>query len=265
MSTTTNAIRMFSMKAASVFMLAMVAIGAWGQDITTTTVKHGEASFDTKVKNAEVIYVEGNEMILKLENGKLEHLVVPESDRFAIDGQEVTVSDLTPGTKLTQTITTSTAPRYVNSVRVLKGKIWHISRPRTVILQLPDHTTQSYTIPEHASFTIGGKKKTVFDLRKGMTITATIITDEEHTVMEQTKATVGETPAPVIPHEFGILMVFQPRPAAEMPVEMASAGEAVASSLPETASFLPLAGLLGALALATSLGLGAARRASVRG
>jgi hypothetical protein len=265
MSTTTNAIRTFSIKAASVLMLAMVAIGAWGQDTTTTTVKHGEASFDTKVKNAEVVYVEGNEMVLKLENGKLEHLVVPESDRFTIDGREVTVNELTPGTKLTQTITTTTAPRYVTSVRVLKGKIWHIARPRTVILKLPDNTTQRYTIPEHASFTIGGQKKTVFDLRKGMTVTATIITDEEHTVMEQTKSVVGEAPAPAIPHEIGILMVFQPRPAVEAPVELASAEEAVASTLPETGSLLPLAGLLGALALATSLGLGAARRSSVRG
>jgi hypothetical protein len=256
---------MFCLKAASVFMFAMVAIGAWGQDITTTTVRHGEASYDTQVKNAEVVYVEGNEIVLKLENGKLEHLVVPESDKFVIDGREVTVRDLTPGTKLTQTITTTKAPHYVTSVRVLKGKIWHVGRPRTVILTLPDHTNQTYTIPEHATFTIDGKKKTIFDLRKGMTLTATIITDQENTVMEQTKSIVGEVPAPAIPHELGVLMVFQPRPAVEAPVELASAEEAVASTLPETGSLLPLAGLLGALAVAMSFGLGAARRASVRG
>jgi hypothetical protein len=98
-----------------------------------------------------------------------------------------------------------------------------------------------------------------------MTITATIITDEEHTVMEQTKSIVGEAPAPAIPHELGVLMVFQPRPGVEAPVVMANADEAVASTLPETGSLLPLAGLLGVLGLAMSFGLGAARRASVRG
>lgn len=264
MNNTTNAVRMFCLRAATIFMLAMVAIGAWAQDTTTTTVKHGGASFDTQVKNAEVVYVEGNDLVLKLENGRLEHLVVPDSDKFTIDGSDVTVRDLTPGTKLTQTITTTTAPRYVTSVRVLKGKIWHISRPRTVILTLPDHTNQRYTIPEDASFMIGGKQKTVYDLRKGMTITATIITDDEHTVMEQAKSIVGQAPPPAIPHELGVLMIFQPTPAPSAPVMMASAEEPVASTLPETGTLLPLAGLLGALGVAISLGLGAARRASVR-
>ncbi len=222
-------------------------------------------SFDTQVKNAEVVYVEGNDLVLRLESGKIEHLVVPTSDIFTIDGNEVTVHDLVPGTKLSQTITTTTAPRYVTSVRVLQGKIWHVNRPGTVLLRLPDGTSQRYTVPQDAKFTIGGKQKTVFDLRKGMTITATIITDDTHTVIESTKSVVGEAPLlPVTPAEVGVLLIFQPTAAPAAPVMMASAEEIAPASLPETGSQLPLLGLLGALSVAMSLGLGAARRAFVR-
>jgi hypothetical protein len=268
MSNTMNAARMFCLRATSVFMLAMVAIGAWGQDTTTTTVKHGEKSFDTQVKNAEVVYVEGNDLVLKVEDGKIEHLTVPDTDKFTIDGKDVTVRELVPGTKLTQTITTTTAPRYVTTVRVLKGKVWHVNPPRSVILALPDHTNQAYTVPDHAKFTIVGRKKpvTVFDLRKGMTLEATIVTDDTHTVIEQAKSVVGEAPAPTLPQEMGVLLFFHPstRPAPISPVMMASAAEPAPASLPETGTRLPLMGLLGTLAVAMSFGLGAARRVFVK-
>src|SRR6476661_630535 len=116
--------------AALLFVFAVAAFGTWAQDTSTTTVQHGASSFDTQVRNAEVVYVEGNDLVLRLEDGKIEHLVVPESDKFTIDGNDVTVHELKPGTKLTQTITTTTAPRYVTTVRILKGKIWHMNAHR---------------------------------------------------------------------------------------------------------------------------------------
>ena len=100
--------RRFRNSTASVFFVALVALGAWAQDSTTTTIQHGPVSFDTQVRDAEVVYVEGNDLVLKLENGKIEHLVVPDRDKFIIDGNEVSVRELVPGTKLTQTITTAT-------------------------------------------------------------------------------------------------------------------------------------------------------------
>src|SRR5271163_3890949 len=120
----------FMNKGAGAIVLALVALGtAWAQDSTVTTVQHGPSSFDTQVKNAEVVYVEGNDLVLKLENGRLEHLVVLNNDRFTIDGKQVSVHELVPGTKLTQTITTTTTPRYVNSVRTLGGKVFHVNPP----------------------------------------------------------------------------------------------------------------------------------------
>jgi sortase A len=248
--------RLFRQGTLGTVVIAMVALGALAQDSTVTTIQHGASSFDTEVKNAEVVYVEGNDLVLKLENGGVEHLVVPDSDKFTIDGKEVSVHELVPGTKLTQSITTTTTPRYVNSVRTIEGKVWHVNAPKSVILTLPDNTNQVFNIPNHARFTIDGREKTVFDLRKGMKIKATIVTDDEHTVIERNKVAYGKAPPPATPREAGVLLFFVPTYAQPT---LASA-EQPADVLPETGSSLPLLALLGTLALATSLGLRVVRR-----
>jgi|GEM_PF-154737 sortase A len=242
-------------KGAGALVLAMLTLGtAWAQDSTVTTIQHGPSSFDTEVKNAEIVYVEGNDLVLKLENGGVEHIVVPESDKFTIDGKEVSVHELVPGTKLSQTITTTTTPRFVNSVRTIEGKVWHVNAPKSVILTLPDNTNQVFNVPNHASFNIDGKNKTVFDLKKGMKIKATVVTDDEHTVLERNKFAFGKAPAPATPREVGVLLFLAPKPE----VTLASAEQP--SELPETGSPLPLLGLMGTLAIATSLGLRSFRR-----
>ena len=87
-------------KGASTIVLALVALGtAWAQDSTVTTIQHGPSSYDTQVKNAEVVYAENDDLVLKVESGRIEHLVVPDSDRFTIDGKEVSVQELVPGTE----------------------------------------------------------------------------------------------------------------------------------------------------------------------
>jgi len=247
--------RLLGKGAASAFVVAMVAIGTWAQDSTITTIQHGPSSYNTQVKNAEVVYVEGNDLVLKTENGRVEHFVVPDSDRFTIDGKEVSVRELVPGTKLTQSITTTTTPRYVNTVRTIEGKVWHVNAPKSVILTLPDNTNQVYSVPDHAKFVIDGKEKTVFDLKRGMKIKATIVTDDEHTVIEQNKFAFGKAPTPT-PREVGVLLFLAPP---QPQVTLASAEEP-ADTLPETGTVLPLVGLIGALAVAVSLGLRTARR-----
>jgi hypothetical protein len=212
------------------------------------------------VRNAEVVYVEGNDLVLKLENGRVEHLVVPDSDKFTIAGKNVTVRDLKPGTKLTQTITTTTTPRYVNTVRTLTGKVWHVTAPHSVIVSLPGGENQLFKVPSHATFTVNGQPKTIFDLKKGMSFQATIVTDETETVVASNKSVVGIPPAPQTPRIAGVLL-FQ-RPALEpAPAPVASVmTEHVWARLPQTASPLPLIGLFGLLALGVSLTLLAVRK-----
>jgi LPXTG-motif cell wall-anchored protein len=262
MDTLNKVARSLGLAAAGAVVFGLMAFGTWGQDTTATTVQHGDASFDTEVRNAEVAYVEGNDLVLKLESGKVEHLVVPDSDTFTIDGKDVSVHELTAGTKLTQTITTSTAPRYVNTVRTLKGKVWHVNPVgSSVILSLPDNTNHLYKIPNHAKLVINGQQKSVSDLKKGMQIEVTIVTDDTHTVTEQTKSVAGMAPAAPIatPAERGLLLIYVPQSAPRFQAS-AEQPEELASALPKTGSSLPLLGMLGGLVMATSLGVGAVRR-----
>jgi hypothetical protein len=240
----------------------------WAQDTTSTSVRHHASTYQTEVRNARIVYVEGNDLVLRTEDGKVEHLTVPDSDRFTIDGKSLTVGELVPGTMLTQTITTVTTPRYVNTVRILKGKIWHVNRGRSVILTLPDGTNHLYDIPKHAKITIDGKPATAFDLKKGHLLQATIVTDEPHTVVAQSKTVIGHAPAPAIPPMVGVLL-FQPfsgsvtptlvQDSASEPVAVASA-EPTSANLPATASSLPLVSLIGVLAIGVSLTLVAIRK-----
>jgi len=250
--------RMITLQALSAVALTLVAVGARAQDTTTTSVRHGEPSFETTVKNAEIVYVEGNDLVLKLQNGKVEHMVVPSNEKFNIDGREVTVSQLKPGTKLTQMITTTTTPKYVKTVRTLKGKVWHVNAPGHVILTLPDGTNQRYSVPSHATFTINGQPKSIFDLKKGMKIEATIVTDEPQSVVEFAKATTGQAPAPPTPPMLGVLLIQRPAEVTQVVASNVTAEHV--DSLPETASNLPLLGFLGLIGLGSSLGLGVVRK-----
>jgi hypothetical protein len=120
------------------------------------------------------------------------------------------VCDLKPGTKITETITTTTSPRYVNTVRTIEGKVWHVSAPTTVILSLGDGTQKEYTVPDHANFTIDGESgKTIFDLKKGMRVQATVVTDSAHDVVEQSKTVTGQAPpTPETPQQVGTLLII---------------------------------------------------------
>lgn len=232
------------------------------QDTSTTTIQHGTPSIQTTVRNAQVVYVEGNDLVLKLENGKIEHLKVPDSDRFTIDGRTVSVRELKAGTKLTQTFAVTTTPRYVNTIRTIKGKVWHVNAPSSVIVTLPDNTNQFFSVPSHAQFTVNGKPKTVFDLKKGMTFEATIVTDEPQTVVAHSKTVVGTVPpAPPAPPLVGVLL-FQPSRLAVQPEPTATVNAEHAESwarLPQTASPLPWIGVAGLSFLTFALAFGLRR------
>ena len=163
-------------------------------------------------------------------------------------------------------ITTSTTPRYVKTVRVLKGKVWHVMAPHSVIVSLPDGSNHRYAVPSHAKFTVNGQAKTVFDLRKGMSFEATIVTDEPQTVVASSKTTFGRAPAPATPPLYGVLLIQPVQSAAvtarvpeqQTPVTVASAE--LPSVLPKTGSALPWIAVLGALALAMGMTLATVRR-----
>jgi hypothetical protein len=97
-----------------------------------------------------------------------------------------------------------------------------------------------------------------------MEFKATIVTDEPQTVVQNAKHVVAEAPLPpVIPQEVGTLLIEEAKPEVaetkpEAPVTTARAD--LPEALPETGSWLPLVGFVGAFATAASLGLRVYRR-----
>jgi LPXTG-motif cell wall-anchored protein len=230
------------------FACTVLSTHAWGQDTSTTTVQKGPSSYQTQIKSGTVVYVSGNDLVVKGDNGVVKHFVIPESETFTVDGQQVSVHQLKAGTHLTQTITTKTTPRTITTVRTIEGKVWYVNAPSMVIVTLPDNTNKEYKVPKGQMFNINGTEKSIFHLKKGMTVSATVVTEVPETHVSTAQAVTGAGPA--VPDHIDTLLVESPT-AAPQPTETAST-EPAPTALPKTGSEWPLVGLLGAF----SLGLG---------
>src|SRR6201996_7323500 len=76
--------------------------GAQVQTETDTTA--GQATKEVKVEHAQVVYVNGNDLVVKMEDGTIRHIAnVPESAKVTVDGKELGIHDLKPGMTLQRT------------------------------------------------------------------------------------------------------------------------------------------------------------------
>ena len=216
---------------------------------------------ETEVRRGEVVYVSGNDLVVKTEAGQMKHFVVPEGATAVVDGKTLTVRDLKPGMKLTQTITTTETPKTVTTVRTVNGKVWNASG-NNVILTLPSGENKQYKVPDGTKFNVeGNPNATVFDLRKGMNVSATVVTTTPEVVVTQRRAVTGEAPpAPTPVTQVGVLLVEEaPAPRQVAAAAPAPQPEPASARLPKTASDLPLIGLLGVWLVAIAFGLRAIR------
>ena len=218
---------------------------------------------NTEVRRGEVVYVSGNDLVVKTEVGQMKHFVVPEGATAVVDGKTLTVRDLKPGMKLTQTITTTETPKTVTTVRTVSGTVWNASG-NNVILTLLSGENKQYKVPDGTKFNVeGNPNATVFDLRKGMKVSATVVTTTPEVVVTQRRTVTGEAPPPPPPTpvtQVGVLLVEE----APAPRQVAAAArvphpESAPARLPKTASDLPLIGLLGVWLVAIAIGLRAIR------
>jgi LPXTG-motif cell wall-anchored protein len=230
---------------------ALITTGVRAQDVSTTTTHHGASMYDTAVRNGTVIYVSGNELVVRLSDGVVEHFVVPESETFTVDGKQMTIAELKPGTHLTQTITTKTTPKTIVTVRTIEGRVWHVNPPSYVILTLPDGTNKEYNVPKGQMFNINGKQDTVFELRKGMNVSAMVVTEEPVIEASMHKSVTGVAPKPQpqahVPDTVAVLLVESPNqpPQPTATTTTTASAEPAPKALPKTGSKWPLVGLLG--------------------
>jgi len=238
-------------------IVSALTLSAAAQVQTETIATSGQPTTEIKVDRGTVVLVDGNDLVVKAEDGHLVHFAnVPESARATVDGQQLGIHDLKPGMTLERTITTTTTPQTITTVKRVTGTVWSINPPSSVILTLEDGTNQQFKIPDGQKFNIDGQMTDAWGLRKGMRVSATKVTEVPESVIAQQKQVTG-TPAPPDPAaDLPLLvLVIIPMDAApdSAPAEVASA------ELPHTGSQLPLIGMFGILALTAGLGLRAAR------
>jgi hypothetical protein len=251
---------LFSLLGAGIVCIAF-ASAMLSQETSKTETKQGPGSSQVQVERGEVVYVSGNELVVKMESGEVRHVTVPDSARATVDGKQLSVHELKPGMKLQRTITTTTTPKTVTTVRTVSGKVWQVSAPNSVILTLADGTNKQYKIPKGQKFMIDGQEKTAFDLRKGMNVSATVVTAVPETVVAQQRSVTGSAPPPPpTPPAEGALLIETPAPAPVAAAPAPSAPEPPPTSLPKTGSVIPLIGLLGLLCSGLSIGLRMLRR-----
>jgi len=239
--------------AVGTFCMAFVTSTRAQVQSSTATTQHPSTT-EVTVERAVVVLVEGNDLVLKMDDGSIRHISnIPDSRKIDVDGRQLGIHDLKPGMKLQHTLVVTTTPQTVTTVQSVTGKIWHVTPPNTVVLTLEDNTNQAFKIPKGQKFNVNGEMVDAFALKKGMVITATKIVEVPETVVAHERTVTGTMPPPppAPPADVPILVVTAestPEPATEM-------AAATPEKLPKTASDLPLIGLLGLLCISASFGV----------
>lgn len=223
-----------------------VVLSASAQVQTSKTSTTGQPTKEVTVDRGEVLLVQGNDLVVKMEDGSIRHFPnVPESARVTVEGKELGIHDLKPGMKLERTITTTSTPRTITTVKTVKGKIWNVNPPKTVTLTLDDGTHQTFKIPNGQKFNVDGRMVDAFQLRKGMIISATKVVEAPETEVSQERKVTGTMPPPPPPPPADQpILISEAQPSTP---EKAPEQQPAPAELPHTASPLPLIGLLGVL------------------
>ncbi|MGD0470253.1 MAG: hypothetical protein ABSA54_17875 [Terriglobales bacterium] len=252
MNSTTGTTRVLIVLGVAVMCFAF-AVSMSAQVKTHTTTRSGQAVQEITVERGEVVYVSGNDLMVKMEDGSIRDFHnVPESVRVTVGGRQLGIHDLKVGMKLERTLTVTTTPQTVTTVMSVTGKVWHVSPPNSVTLTLEDGTNQMFKIPKDQKFMVDGQQTDAWGLKKGMRVSATKIVEEPVIVAEHRHQLTGSMPPPppVPPADEPILIAAATPAPTPLSAPAASPGE-----LPKTGSFLPLIGLVGSFSLVCAIGL----------
>ena len=187
--------------------------------------------------SSTVVYVGGDDLVVKSADGKLLNYTVPSGTKFMAGGKSASLSELKPGTKLTAPVATPADPEIVSEVAVVKGKVYAVTPPDGVTLLLTEGVKE-LVVPKGTSFMVDGKSLKAGDLKPDMMVQATIVTT----------ADAKATSASATPAMSGTLLV---------------AKTAAAEDMPSAGTNLPLYGISGLVAMLFGIGLLAFNRKPV--
>jgi hypothetical protein len=205
-----------------------------------------------EVKSGTVVSTFGDKLVVRLTNGEEKEITVPAGFKFNVDGKQLGLSELQPGTNLTATIKTTQRPETVKTVTIRNGEV--LKSMGNTLWVREDGVNKAIKVPTGFKFDMNGEKVSVGDLRPGTKLNAEIVSTSERTVTDRDVQMAGSTPPPPP------APTYAPAPA---PVAAAPAPEpapaAAPVELPKTASPLPLIGVLGLALMAAGATLRRAR------
>ncbi len=180
----------------SVVCLAL-SFSAVAQVQTEKTETQGPTVREVKVERGEIVYINGNNVVVKMEDGSFRHFDnVPDSTTVMVDGKPVNIHTAKVGMKVEKQTIMSTTPRVITTVETVTGTVWHVTPPLTVILTLENGQNQSFKIPKGQKFMVDGQETDAFGLKKGMKIQAQRVTEVPETVVAQEVRRTGKMPPP---------------------------------------------------------------------
>jgi hypothetical protein len=168
-----------------------VAVGAAAQATQTTQTIPGAGKITTAQTKGEVIYISGNYLVAKMIPGDDYRLFYVAPGRTAsIDGVVTPLSQIKLGTILTAYVTTTERSVVDRTVATLKGTVWWAS-PTAVILTLENGENREYEVPKGMKFDVDGQMKEAMELKPGLKITATKITEAPRTEFSTSNNVIG--------------------------------------------------------------------------
>jgi LPXTG-motif cell wall-anchored protein len=168
--------------------------------------------------SSTVVYVGGNDLVLKATDGTILNYMVPAGVMFSAGGKQVALAQLTPGTMLTAAVSTGSDPQVVAGITTMKAKVYGTTPPDGITLTTA-MGAKDFVVPTGSKFMVGGKSLGLTDLASDVTIDATVITPAA--------PDAGAVPPPATPAMSGTLLVLK------------------TDDLPSAGTNLPLYGLIG--------------------
>jgi hypothetical protein len=123
---------------------------------------------------ATVIYVSGNDLLIKATDGRLLNYSVPAGYQFTIDSGKVGLKELRAGAVLKGPVATGSEPLVIGHVETVKAKVYVARPPDTVTLILSDGS-QDFTVPAGTMFAVNGAQVPLSGLKRNDEVETTLL------------------------------------------------------------------------------------------